>query len=547
MFDLFSLRARFSPGLFLFLSCAGLLLAASPAAAGSCSYTCHDGTVAPGTVTCTGTDVSSCTVADGTTACGTERYTAADFSTHAPTCVATPGAASSGMCSYTCANGGYAFGVTCSDVSACTDADGTRVCGTNGYTAGSSHPECASGTGSGTASMAGLGSTSGATASSTPPASGAQFHLPGCAGSGNCSINDIINTGVSFANFLIGLSGAVFFAVFVLAGVQYVFFAYDSKKAGEAKTMMTTACVGMLIIVCSSLIMRFVKQTIVYGGTTPGDLCSAQMGVNFSCQDTTGWTTADKSGCVPSHPPYLCPSSAGYSAATRCCPVGGTGVTTPASGSSAGGSSSGSSGGSSGGGSTGGSGGGGGGSTGSTSAPSSGASGSAATSCSCVCTDHADPATPVTGTADLTAQDACTAHCTAHGGIATGTSCGTSAAAGTTPPPPDGGVVTPRSSGGGTSTSGTCVCYYPTTASDITGARAACVDPYSTPESVPAGFAGGPDPATFICAQAAIPVTSAGVVTGGICDTACPPSGTVTVPGISTPVPVLSQFIPASS
>ncbi|MFA6429449.1 MAG: pilin [Patescibacteria group bacterium] len=118
--------------------------------------------------------------------------------------------------------------------------------------------QCSAATGSTTAraSTGGIGSIS----------------LPACVTShdadvaGKCTLSDIINTGISVANFLFGLGAALFFGIFILGGAYYIFFAYDSGSAKKGKEMIKNATIGMLIMILAGTMVRFAKDSIT-GGT----------------------------------------------------------------------------------------------------------------------------------------------------------------------------------------------------------------------------------------------------------------------------------------
>jgi len=75
-------------------------------------------------------------------------------------------------------------------------------------------------------------------------------------------LQDIINTGVAFANFLLGLSGAVLLGVFVWGSSLYIFFAYDSGKAKKGKEMIVNGAVGMCIIILAGTLIRFIVSSL---------------------------------------------------------------------------------------------------------------------------------------------------------------------------------------------------------------------------------------------------------------------------------------------
>ncbi len=94
-----------------------------------------------------------------------------------------------------------------------------------------------------------------------PAASGAtfRFELPSCTENGQCTLTDIINTGVRFANFLLAISGVVFLGTFLYAGAKLLLFAYEAKQVAEAQKMVTGAFVGIVIIMVAGVAVRFVS------------------------------------------------------------------------------------------------------------------------------------------------------------------------------------------------------------------------------------------------------------------------------------------------
>ncbi|GEM_PF-6176564 len=88
-----------------------------------------------------------------------------------------------------------------------------------------------------------------------------------------------------------GLAAAIFLAIFVWAGFQYVFFAYDSGAAGKAKGMLVSSVIAMLIILGATTIIKFVHKTAT------GDVCVEKYGVAYSCQPTQGMSREVKNSC----------------------------------------------------------------------------------------------------------------------------------------------------------------------------------------------------------------------------------------------------------
>ena len=115
--------------------------------------------------------------------------------------------------------------------------------------------------------------TTSAAAEATDRGKPGRLGLPACATThdpalaGKCTLDDIKTVAVNFANFLMGLAAAFFLAIFVWAGFKYIFFAYDSSLAADAKKTLTGAAIGMLLVLGAAMIVRFV-QTTATGGST---------------------------------------------------------------------------------------------------------------------------------------------------------------------------------------------------------------------------------------------------------------------------------------
>lgn len=112
-----------------------------------------------------------------------------------------------------------------------------------------------------------------------------RFQLPTCTETGNCTLTDIINTAVRFANFLIAASGVIFFLTFIYAGAWLLFFAYDSSAIKKAKDIIVGATVGMIIIMVAGVAIRFVSTSLGVPATTtrlPGSTTPSPSGTGLS-------------------------------------------------------------------------------------------------------------------------------------------------------------------------------------------------------------------------------------------------------------------------
>lgn len=114
------------------------------------------------------------------------------------------------------------------------------------------------------------------------------FVISSCIRSGDCSLGDMISTGVSFANFLIQISGSIFLAIFVYGGFMYLT-AATSDRAGKGKTMIVQATVAMVLLLGAFVFISFIQNSLIRSvsrETVTGDECVAESkeGVNYACQ-----------------------------------------------------------------------------------------------------------------------------------------------------------------------------------------------------------------------------------------------------------------------
>lgn len=136
--------------------------------------------------------------------------------------------------------------------------------------------------------------------------------LPSCVSDGDCQLDDIIQTGVNFANFLFGISGAIFLAIFVYAGILYLTAGGAGDRVGKAKKMLTQATIGMLLVVGAGVLVTFIYNAFRGGSsdrcetTHAGFSCTTLPAANLSTEIRTR-------GCVTE----LCPGAD----TNVCCPA----------------------------------------------------------------------------------------------------------------------------------------------------------------------------------------------------------------------------------
>ncbi len=123
--------------------------------------------------------------------------------------------------------------------------------------------------------------------------------LPSCVQSGNCTLDDIVGTGVSFAKFLFGLSAALFFAIFVYGGAMYLLSFGNPSRVEKGMSAIKGALIGFVIVMAAWSIVSFVSDSL--RGTTGTESapqasgtpknCSQLEDQGYSCQTLEGNTT----------------------------------------------------------------------------------------------------------------------------------------------------------------------------------------------------------------------------------------------------------------
>ena len=152
----------------------------------------------------------------------------------------------------------------------------------------------------------GNAATSGTAAAAPSGPSKAQGIIPasvsGCIQTGNCSLDDIVRTGVGFADFLTGLSGALFLVIFIYGGALYLLSFGNKEWVTKGTNAIKGAAIGMVIVLAAwTIVMQIVRGisgaagggAAGKGGKTPAaDKCAAQ-GTGYSCQTFDGKTAAE--------------------------------------------------------------------------------------------------------------------------------------------------------------------------------------------------------------------------------------------------------------
>lgn len=158
-------------------------------------------------------------------------------------------------------------------------------------------------------------------AAPAPAAGGGAFwrlQLPACISTGNCGVDDIVQTGVNFANFLFGISGAILLATFVYGGVLYLT-AGSGGNVSKAKDMIKNGLIGMILVFGAGLLVSTVYDTFRADTGGGADTCTTRK-PGYSCQVLESSPTdaaaiqaeMDRRRCEPN----LCAGDE----SRRCCP-----------------------------------------------------------------------------------------------------------------------------------------------------------------------------------------------------------------------------------
>lgn len=91
------------------------------------------------------------------------------------------------------------------------------------------------------------------------------LQLPSCVSDGKCELDDIVQTGVAFANLLMSLSGVLFFAAFIYGGAMYLLSFGRSDWVSKGTKAMTGAMIGMGIVLSAWTIVNYIATTISIG------------------------------------------------------------------------------------------------------------------------------------------------------------------------------------------------------------------------------------------------------------------------------------------
>ncbi len=89
-----------------------------------------------------------------------------------------------------------------------------------------------------------------------------------CRDYGNCELNDFIRIVVKYFKTFLGLTGSLALLFFIYGGVMFLISGGSAEKVTQAKQIIISAVVGLVIIFSSYMIIDFVFTALGYNSTS---------------------------------------------------------------------------------------------------------------------------------------------------------------------------------------------------------------------------------------------------------------------------------------
>lgn len=104
--------------------------------------------------------------------------------------------------------------------------------------------------------------------SSPPPPEGVQDTCT-CRGTGQCSLDEVMQVFVNITIFILGISGSVILLMFVYGGFLWVTSRGEAKRVEKGKDTITQAVIGFAIIIMAYSMINFLVAALA--GDAPGE------------------------------------------------------------------------------------------------------------------------------------------------------------------------------------------------------------------------------------------------------------------------------------
>lgn len=84
-----------------------------------------------------------------------------------------------------------------------------------------------------------------------------------------CGIEDMIQVAINIAAIIVGLSGSILLLMFTYGGIMFILAAGNQERVQKAKQILTTAVIGLVIILGAWVMINFIINALT-GGETGG-------------------------------------------------------------------------------------------------------------------------------------------------------------------------------------------------------------------------------------------------------------------------------------
>ncbi len=95
-----------------------------------------------------------------------------------------------------------------------------------------------------------------------PTAAQLKLDLPACIADGECQVADLVNMVVYVGKFLQALAGSIAFALFIYGGVLFLIAGGRSEYVTKAKTVLTAATIGLIIVLAAYVLVIFLERSL---------------------------------------------------------------------------------------------------------------------------------------------------------------------------------------------------------------------------------------------------------------------------------------------
>lgn len=95
-----------------------------------------------------------------------------------------------------------------------------------------------------------------------PVAAQLRIGLPTCIADGECQVADLVNVVVYAGQFLQALAGSIALALFIYGGVLFLIAGGRSEYVTKAKTVLTAAVIGLIIVFAAYVIVIFLERAL---------------------------------------------------------------------------------------------------------------------------------------------------------------------------------------------------------------------------------------------------------------------------------------------